>query len=206
MANPVSINVTPGSGKIVAGYQINEGGEDRFLQRVVPSTAEGEDSSIGSFITIDQTLTRPADTTAYAPDDVWANSTSAPTSGGLTFANASRGSGKSGFITDLEVFGSAAPGTLLSAELWLFDQAVTAMNDNAAWLLSLTDLKKRVARIPFVMVAAGNGTSAVEVNNLGKGFTTVGSADLRGLVKVKNSYTPANAENLTFRLKISRTN
>lgn len=204
MPNPSAVDFTPGAGAKTATWLIAEGGSDKHIQRMATSTPEGDDVSVGSFALVDVTVVRPANTTAYTANDTWAENT--PAAGGSTFASASRLSGKSGLITDLCVFGSAAQATQLQGELWLFDAAVTAVADNAAFALNITDLRKLVARIPFVLADAAAGVSLAEVENINRGFTTVGSADLRALIKVKNAYVPTSGEALTFRLKIVRTN
>lgn len=149
--------------------------------------------------TVDRTITRPADTTAYAASDVWSDSTSAPTSGGFSLSNAARSSGGSGLITDLAIINSAA--SALTGELWIFDGAVTAVNDNAAFALSDSDALKLVAQIPFV-TAAQPSNAIAHLPGLGIGFTCAGSADLRFLVKLLAAYTPTSAETLTVRAKI----
>lgn len=145
-------------------------------------------------------ITRPADVLQYAINDAWADSTSAPTTGGFTLAAMARLSGGSGVITDIMITSSAVPGTLLQGELHIFNAAVTAMNDNAAWNLSDADAKKRVAVHSFTLLADANN-SYVHLQNLSDGFTCVGSADLRYLVKVKNAYTPISGEVLTVLAK-----
>lgn len=160
---------------------------------------------IGDFVTVSTDVTRAADTNIYAANDTWANSTSAPTAGGFTFTSAARISGGSGIITDAIVTTSNDPATLLQGEIWIFDSAVTAVNDNAALVVSDTEIKAYVGKIPFAMEDAGNNGSC-HVTGLNIGFTAVGTANLRFLVKVKNAYTPANAEVLTVRLKILQTN
>ncbi len=153
-------------------------------------------------------VTRPADTTAYATNDCWSDSTSAPTSGGFTFTGAARASGGTGLITDILIHSTNDPATLLQGELWIFDAAITNVNDNAAFALSDTDVALLVAVVPFSMVttAAGSGTNSyAHLTGLNIGYTCVGSANLRFLVKVKNAYTPANAEVLTFRMKCQYT-
>lgn len=155
---------------------------------------------IGYFKTCSTDITRPADTTAYTANDAWADSTSAPTSGGFTLTGAARKSGGSGIITDVYIVSSAVPGTLLQGELHIFDSAATAINDNAAWNVSDADAKLQVANIPFTLVANANN-SYYHAQNLNIGFTCVGTANLRYLVKVKNAYTPISGEVLTVRVK-----
>lgn len=157
-------------------------------------------TSRGVFVTCTTDITRPADTTAYAANDALSNSTSAPTSGGFTFTGAARTSGGSGIITDMWIGSTAATGSM-QGEIWLFDQAVTNVNDNAAFAISDAENKTVVGVIPFT-TGAGTNNAGVHVQNLNIGFTCVGSADLRYLVKIKAAYTPASGEVITTRLKI----
>lgn len=156
---------------------------------------------------ITTTVTRPADTTAYAANDAWSDSTSAPTTGGFTFAGAASGLGLGGFITDLMVVSSNDPSTLLQGEIWIFDSAVTNINDNAAFALSDADAVKLEAVIPFTMASTtgGSGTNSyAQVSNLILGYGPIGTPDLRFLIKVKNAYTPASGETLTISIKVAR--
>lgn len=165
--------------------------------------------AIGFQVTCSTDVTRPADTNIYAANDAWADSTSAPTAGGFTFTGAGRTSGGSGIITDLSIISSNDPSTLLQGEIWIFDSAPTAVDDNAAFALSDSDAKKLVGVVPFTLASTtgGSGTNSfASVQNLNLGFTCVGTTNLRYLVKVKNAYTPASAEVLTVRAKVIETN
>ncbi len=156
-------------------------------------------------VTVDLVMTRMTDTNTYAINDAWANSDSAPTAGGYTATGAARLSGGSGVITDILFTSSGDPAVLLQGELWLFDSAPTAINDNAAFALSDSDVLKAVAVIPFTLGDSGAATannSFAHVQGLGIGFTCSGSANLRALVKVKNAYVPISGEVLNARLKI----
>lgn len=174
--------------------------------QIIPALPAGSaviGATLGKQVTISTDVTRPADTTAYAINDAIANSTSAPTTGGFTFSGAARISGGSGIITDLWVASSADPATPLQGEVIIFDQAVTAINDNAAFAVSDAEIKTALAIIPFTLQDMGNN-DAGHVQNLSIGFTCVGSADLRFLVRAKNAYAPASAEVFTYRLKITQ--
>lgn len=142
--------------------------------------------------------------TVYTANDAMSDSTSAPTSGGFSFANAAPTSGGVGAITGLVVTSSADPTLLLSGELWVFDQSVTAINDNAVFAVSDTDIKKLVAIIPFQLADSGAVTgnnSIFTVSGLNIPFKAVGSRDLRFLLKAKNPYLPAT-DTLTFKLGV----
>lgn len=161
-------------------------------------------SPLGFQVTCSTDITRPADTAPYTANDAWSDSTTAPTSGGFTFTGAGRKSGGSGVITDAIITTSNDAGTLLQGEIWIFDTSVTNINDNAAFAVSDTEIKSYVGKIAFTLEDAGNNGS-YHAANLNYGFTCVGSANLRFLVKVKNAYTPASGEVLTVRLKIIQT-
>lgn len=151
--------------------------------------------------TIKVDVTRPADTTAYGVGDAISDSTSAPASGGFTLTNAARKSGGSGIITDVCVMTSADPSTRLCGEIFVFDQSVTNVNDNAAFAVSDSEIKNCVAVIPFSMFDAGNnGMSHMQGLNIM--FTCSGSANLRFLLRTRNAYTPASAEVISVTFKI----
>ena len=152
-------------------------------------------------------ITRPSNATQFAANEAYADTT--PTVGGFTLTSAARISGGSGIITDITIVCSNDPSTLLQGELWIFDSAVAEIADNAAFALTDADAKKLVGVVPFTLATtvAGSGTNSyANIQNLSLGFTCVGSADLRFLVKTKNAYTPASGEVLTVRAKIVQTN
>lgn len=162
------------------------------------------DAVVGAgVVTCSVDITRPANTTQYAADDAWADST--PTAGGFTFSGAARATGKAVILTDLVIVSSNAAATPLQGEIWIFDTAPTAISDNAAFTVSDAEAKTLVARIPFVLTTIGANSSA-HLSNLGIAMTTVGSADLRGLVRVMNAYTPVSGEVLTVRAKFLQVN
>lgn len=165
------------------------------LRVTLPST------QVASVLDVQTTVTRPSDTTQYAASDAWSNSTSAPTAGGFTFANAASASGGGGTITDAVIVSSAAPGTTLQGECWLFDQTVTAINDNTAFALSDADALFYLGKIPFTLTVEAVNNSEAHVTGLNITYHCVGSTNLRYLIRVLNTYTPASGETLTIRLK-----
>lgn len=156
-------------------------------------------------VTVQTDVTRPADVLVYAVGDCISNSTSVPTAGGFTFTSAARVSGGCGIITDAIITSSNDPATRLAGEVFIFNQAATAVNDNVAFVVSDTEIKTCVAVIPFSCFDAGNNQLA-HVTGLNIGFTCVGTANLRFLLRTRNAYTPASAEVITVTLKILQTN
>ena len=147
-------------------------------------------------IVVQVDITRPGDTTAYAVNDAIANSTSSPATGGFTLANMAKVSGGSGAITSVSVCSSADPATPLQLEVIFFNQAVTAINDNAAFAVSDAEIKTMIDKVGLALEDMGNNDWAKQ-NGLWIPYTCVGSADLRFLLRAKNAYAPANAEVLT---------
>jgi hypothetical protein len=152
------------------------------------------------------TITRPSDTAVYAANDTLSTSTSAPTTGGETCTSAARISGGSGIITGATIIGSVDASTDLQGEVVIYDSAVTAINDNAAFSPSDADAVKQVCRIGFTLATGDTNNSVFQGDGLNCPFTAVGTANLRALVKVLNAYTPTSAEVLTIRLKFIQTN
>jgi hypothetical protein len=187
------------------GVQGGAGAVSANTQRV--AIASDANQVVGSQVTVDASITRPADTNAYLNGDAWADSTSSPSTPTLT--GAARASGKSGIISDIILQSDNGPATLLTGQLFIFDDAVTPTNDNAALSISDADLLKLVGVVDFSLVnpaISGTANSYYHAKNLSIGFTTVGSANLRFLVKVTNGYTPASGEKLTVRAKCVQTN
>lgn len=196
---------TPATSKVaVIGGQLDDSSTDSVDEGdagALRMTPDRRLYTAAKFATVKTDVTRVADTIAYAANDAWSDSTSAPTSGGFTFTSAASKSGGSGVIMDAIVATSADAATLLQGEIWIFDTSVTNVNDNTAFAVSDSEIKTCVGKIPFLMEDAGNN-GLYHAKNLNIGFTASGSANLRFLVRVKNAYTPASSEVLSTTLKI----
>jgi len=197
------VDVTQSTGSAVPGAVVFVGGTDGTNARALKVDSTGAAHVIGSMVFVSTDVTRPADTSAYAANDAWSDSTSAPTSGGFTFTSAGRSSGGSGFITDAVFATSNDPATTLQGELFIFNQSVTNINDNAAFVISDTEVKTLIGIVPFTLEDIGNN-GYYHAKNLNIGYTCSGSANLRFLVRVKNAYTPASSEVLTCGIKVLR--
>lgn len=175
-------------------------------------TVQGATSMVPVFMapqvaTISTSVTRPSDANAYTAGDALANSTSSPTVGGFTFTSACRASGGFGTITDAVVSDSGK--TAYTGEIWIFDQATTAINDNAVFDVSTANVLNVVGVIPFTInsgigsAGTSNTTSLSYITGLNIGYTCVGTANLRFLVKITNAPTPVSGEVLQFRIKVN---
>lgn len=206
MADTIKIKYSDTPSSAPSSLSVSEIAINRADKKLFYNDSSNVIQSINLFVmalkTISTDVTRQAaDTTTYAINDALSDSTSAPTSGGFTFTSAGRISGGSGIITDAIFTSSANPALLLSAELWIFNQAVTAINDNVSFTISDSEVKTVVGVIPFTLFSAGPN-SLYHAQNLSIGYTCVGTANLRFLYKVKNAYIPVGSEVITATIKV----
>jgi len=114
--------------------------------------------------TLTYTLTRPADTTAYAAGDVIANATSEATLPELTAAKAA-GAGIKIDNLRVQINNTLWAGTRL--RIHIYRDSVTALNDNAAFTMLQSNADKRVGFIDVTLATAeGGATDSVAGINL----------------------------------------
>ena len=153
--------------------------------------------------TVRASVTRPADTTAYAAGDVLADSTSAPTV--LTFPGVTKGANGGAVISQAMSVSNLADATKPDLELWIFDSAPAATNDNAAFAPSDAEMLNLVGVIPFATASfkVGGGNIVCDVQTANVVVNTKGGvSDLYAVPVVRNIWTAGSAETLTFTLKV----
>lgn len=154
---------------------------------------------------VNTTFVRPADTTAYAALDAVTNSTSAPTI--LTFSSVARKAGGSGYITTARLQKSTVTTTNATFRLYLFNTAITSVNDNAAYTLLWANRASLVGQINFTLATAGSGsdTAAATETNINLAFECAAAdTNLYGILMATAAYTPASQENFRVDLFIER--
>jgi hypothetical protein len=152
--------------------------------------------SVGGHVArIDATVTRPADTTAYASGDLVAHSTTAGSVVPLTFALA-RTTQAGGMIRRIRLRKTGTSVTNASFRLHLYSASPTPANgDNGAW--STDQAAAYIGSLDvtcdkaFTDGAAGNGVPTVGSEII---FT---SDTVYGLLEARGAYTPASAEQFT---------
>lgn len=154
---------------------------------------------------IQQTITRPGDTTGYTAGDVVAgNGVVAPISLRL-------GPEGQGILQSLVFVDSANVATKPDLELWIFDTTLVVDADNATFTPSDDELKRLLAIVPIPTAsfkagdiqanAAGNAVYAV--GNLNIPLKAVpGSHEVFGVLVVRNAYAPIASEVFTLILGI----
>lgn len=149
-------------------------------------------------------FTRPADTTAYAAQDVVSNSTTAPTL--LQFSGAARANGGSGIILSARHLKSGT--TLASYRLHLYrNNAVTPINDNAQFPLLFANRANRIGFIDFNHATGGTGSDCSHALSTYVGMPFICDAavsSLFGILTTTTAYTPASGEQHFIELAIGQ--
>lgn len=164
---------------------------------------------------VSQSVTRPANTDAYAVGDVIDLAAGA----GLTFSAVVRGNGMAGSIVDATLVSSANVSPAIDAVLFLFTAALgTYDNDNATFTPSDAELLTCIGAVEFKVGdempatiagdAAGNSITMASHDFLPLAFvcatTPTPIDDLFGVLTANNAYVPVSAETLTVILKIAQ--
>lgn len=157
---------------------------------------------------IEASVTRPADGSAYAVNDVLSDSVTTPTV--MTFSNAARLNIRSGVVRNALLIDSANQATAGDFRLFLFDTEPTAMEDNAAFDPTDAELANVVGVINFTTDVDGNAAAGASGNAIYSNdaparyrpYQTGTSLALYGIMTVQNAYTPVSGETLTVRLGI----
>lgn len=150
---------------------------------------------IGSTVCISDIFTRPADTTAYAVDDVVSNSATATTP--LTFTNAARTVNGTGYIVSARMSKSTATVANASFRLWLYrDLPTTPPVDNSPFALLFANRAVRMGFIDFTLSTAGAGSNSASDFKVGLNipFFAINGRNLYGVLVARGAYTPANGE------------
>lgn len=152
-----------------------------------------------------QTITRPADTTAYADNDLVANNTSAGSVTPFLFSDVVRQLGYRTKIVraSLAVFGTAI--TNGSFRLHLFTSAPTVANGDNGALAVATNASSHIGYIDIALAVAGAaGGKGWTVSTVIQppSFVSTSSKNLWGLLQAKAAYAPASAETFACSLEV----
>ena len=157
--------------------------------------------------TITASITRPADTTAYADGDVVTGSTAAA----LDFNLAAYNPGMGGWFLRADVLSSAYVAVAPEFDLWLFDTTLTPAADNAAFAPTDAEMATRLAVLPVTIAQPGTKTAGAGGNQW------ISSDDVRvpfvaaptsmhvyGVLVARTAYVPISGEVFTIDLTVER--
>src|SRR3990167_6228484 len=155
------------------------------------------------FANVTTSVTRPADTTAYAANDAISDSTSAPTV--LTLAGVAQENKHGGIIRGCTLVKSTSTTTLASFSVLVLRTTFTALEDNAA--VDLTDAEALTMIGGFAFAAADwlalTNNAVWNKTNLDLPFVCQSTSDdLYLVLRADAGYTPASAEVFSLALLI----
>lgn len=157
-----------------------------------------------SWFTVASTeFVRPADTTAYAANDVVGTNPAT----NRTFLNAARIAGGSGYITNVRLTKSSATVTNAFFRLWLYAVAPTAIADNAQMTLLWANRANRFGYIDLACTTEGTGSDSAMalVTNINLKFDCAeGDRNIYGVLEAKQAYTPASGETFFIELTVDQ--
>lgn len=171
-------------------------------KRMLGNTLGEQKVLAGGYTTIvTSSLTRPADTNAYAVGDEMSSSTTAPAVNTIT--GAARASGGSGIIQGIYVSQNTLWTTKPQMEIWIFDTTTTPNNDNAAFAPADADVDTAIGIVSVATSYAGTVNQALDSGTVSVPFVTVGSANLYYRVVIRNAaQDSANSGVTKFRFRI----
>lgn len=214
--NVKAISVSTGGQVIIAGMgapgaatpvaAISVGGTDGTNLRGFSVTSTGAIKCVSNQIEIATGFTRPSNTTAYAANDVVADSTSAATI--LTFANAGAYSGGGGYITRVSLQKNSTTVTAATFRLWIMNDSVTMINDADPFNLLYSNAGKIVGYFDLNVInpngSGGSGDSAYAYIDTPRTMYTCAATSLYGILVVTQAYTPTSAEQFGIKIGVDR--
>jgi hypothetical protein len=155
---------------------------------------------------IDTTLTRPANTTAYAVNDEVTD-----TGGAVReLSSIARFTGGTGYILGVTIAFSSNWATKPILDLWIFDTTTAPATDNTAYDVDDTEIGTLVTVIPISAVALGDATAntgnfAMYTGPICVPFKCGASDDLFMRVAIRNAgQAGANSDTLKFRFLVAQ--
>jgi hypothetical protein len=156
---------------------------------------------------VEVTLARPADTTAYAANDVISSSTSAPAAIIFDLATAGVEAGGSGYLVKLRALTNKKDWTA-RIRVHLYKAAPTQINDNSVFALLWANRANRVGYIDLPAFTTADTTSDCAQSLLPDLRYAVklasGETRLWAILQVLDAATPSSAQNFYFSALVDR--
>lgn len=152
----------------------------------------------GKTVVVSGTITRPADTNAYAVNDVVADSTSAAAP--VTLSGAARIAGGSGYISKIRLWTSNKTTTNAVFRLWIYNSSSITMpgQDNAAFAQLWANRTYGVGYVDIALTTEDSTASDAAGNQIiqcGIPFVcATASTALYAVLEAKAAYTPASGQ------------
>ena len=160
----------------------------------------------GKSVTSTYAFTRPADTTAYAANDVIADSTTAPTI--LSFANIARSVGGQSYIVKARVLTDQKTCTA-RMRLSLFQTAPTTINDNAPKTRLWTNRVISLGSIDFDPMTTEDATNSTAASSMWTSapiniVCDAASTTIYGILSTLDAFTPASGQQFYIAIDVEQ--
>jgi len=157
---------------------------------------------------VEVTLARPADTTAYAVNDVISSSTSAPTAVIFDLATAGVPAGGSGYLVKLRALTNKKDWTA-RLRIHLYKSAITPGNDNSAFGILWANRANRIGSIDLPAFNTADTTASDAANSLNAELRfpfklASGETRLWAIIQVLDAGTPSSGQNFFFSILVDR--
>jgi hypothetical protein len=160
--------------------------------------------------TITSSITRPANSTAYATGQVVGTAIT----GIITIANAARLKAGSGVVIGLTLLDEANQTTKGDFDIFLFDTAPAAQVDQAAFAPSNSEMEACLGVIQFTGTgarianagagAAGNVIYPSNMTNYTTFVCGAGAKDIYAVIVARSAYIPVSGEKFTIRSRVQQ--
>lgn len=187
----------------IAGLAVPRAGQRTAAQSApVTLPSDGPLPVLGT-ISGTSTLTRPADTNAYASGDEISNSTTQGSAVPWVFPNAARANGQGGWITKAVLGCSDKLNVAIPFRVHLFKTTPTMVGDNAQYSILKAEFANWVGYLdlgPLITGGSSSDGSIVDLDCRKRYVCDPAGSSLYGILLPLGAYTPLTSE--TFRLSL----
>jgi hypothetical protein len=157
---------------------------------------------------VEVTVQRPADTTAYAVNDVLSSSTSAPAAIILDLATAGVSAGGSGYLVKLRALTNNKNWTA-RLRIHFYKSAITPGNDNSAFGLLWANRANRIGSVDLPAFNTADTTASDAANSLNADLRfpfklASGETRLWAIIQILDAGTPASGQQFFFSILVDR--
>ena len=152
-------------------------------------------------VLVETTITRPADTTAYAAGDIVGTTTDVGTSVSiLTFTNAARANGIGGYVGSVIMIDSVNASTNIDADIFFFNTTLAQQADNVAFAPTDAEMNTCIGVVSIIGSDGKESSNNIAYNGIMPSSGKIdfvpdsGSRDIFAVIVVRNAYTPASGE------------
>jgi hypothetical protein len=181
--------------------RVTQGLEDLKTLQVL-AAGEAHIGQIGGvLVPVVTEVTRPSDTTAYAANDAIAPTVTAV----WTFTGAARASGKSGaIVVAIAMCDNVANTARLEVDVYMTAPTAIADNAEATQLYTNKSIYLGTITFPALVKKTANSTMVTAYAFPALPFATSGSANLFGIVRTLDAFTPASGSKYALEFLVSQ--